>query len=166
MKTLITSLAISSLSFFAFTQTITLPETIISKTYDYSNADKSKNRCANVKKLEQALLNFDHSNIAALYDIKSDIYEVTFKTPKGKIVASFNKNGKIIKTNEVYENIRLPLSILHSIAEKFPQYTVLEDKYLVKYNFNSLNLKQEYEITLKKDKTLIKLKTNAKGDFI
>ncbi|MGC6430312.1 MAG: hypothetical protein ACON5F_04650 [Jejuia sp.] len=166
MKTVVSSIVILFLSCLSFAQTIALPETVISETLNYSDLDISKNRCAYVQKLEHALLNYNHSNILDLFDDKDDIYQVTFKTPQGSITASFNKDGKIIKTQEVYKNVRLPRMVLDVVSQKFPKYAIVEDKYFVKYNSEVSGLKQEYQIKLKNDKTVIVLKTSAKGELI
>lgn len=147
-------------------QTIALPETIITLNAEYLSFEASKNRCDYVKKIEQALLSYKHDAISELYDRKDDIYMVTFELPEGKIIASFNNDGKIVKTFETYHNVRLPENILQSISKKYPKYAIVSDKYTVKYNMKSGHLKQVYRIIIENMNTVITLKTNNQGELI
>ena len=88
---------LSSLSLI-YSQTVELPETVITVNSDYMNSVDYENNCSYVNKLEKALLEYKSSQLSELYDTKNDIYNVTFQIPEGQIVASFNKDGKIIKT--------------------------------------------------------------------
>ncbi|SEQ95894.1 hypothetical protein SAMN05421824_2672 [Hyunsoonleella jejuensis] len=166
MKTFLFSLFVLGCFTFANAQTVELPETIISINGDYFNSSDSENSCNYVKKLEQALLEYDHSELSDLYDSKNDIYKVTFKIPQGKIIASFNKDGKIIETFEKYNNIRLPHSVLKAIAEKYPNYSIQEDVYIVKFHCDDDAKQQEYRVKIKNDTTILDLKANEQGEFI
>ncbi|MBC3759668.1 nicotinate-nucleotide adenylyltransferase [Hyunsoonleella sp. SJ7] len=166
MKTYIFCLFGFCFATFVNSQTVELPETVISINSHYLNSLDSENSCHYVKKLEQALLKYDHSKISSLYDSKSDIYRVTFKIPNGHIVASFNKDGKIVKTFEKYNNVRLPQTVLQAIAEKYPNYSIVEDVYIVKYHRDEDNLKQEYRIKVKTEDEIFTVKTNNLGVFI
>lgn len=166
MKTFLFSLFLLGCFAFSNSQTVELPETIISINSDYFNSVDTENSCNYVQKLEQALLNYDHSELSDLYDSKKDIYNVTFKMPDGKIIASFNKDGKIIETFEKYNNIRLPYMVMQAIAEKYPNYSIEEDVYIVKFHCDEDAKKQEYRIKIKNDTTVLSLKTNEQGEFI
>lgn len=150
----------------AYPQTINLPETIITINSDYLNAINLNDSNYYVAKLEQALLNYNHSDISQLYDDKNDIYNVSFKLPDGEIVASFNKDGKIVKTFEKYKNMRLPLVVMKTIAEKYPAHGIIEGVYLIKYHSQKEMLQQEYKIKLKNNDSILTVKINEKGEFI
>ncbi|WP_273568067.1 hypothetical protein [Maribacter halichondriae] len=53
----------------------------------------------------------------AAYDVKSseyyqddyDLYHITFYIPEGKILAAYDKDGKILRTAEKFKDINLPL---------------------------------------------------------
>lgn len=163
MKTLFFFLFTLCFTLFGYAQTVELPETVISINANYLNSVEPENSCNYVKKLEEALLNYDHSELIDLYDEKNDIYNVTFKMTEGTIIASFNKDGKIIKTFEKYKNIRLPQVVLQAIAEKYPNYSIVEDIYVVKFHSAADDLKQEYRITIKNKDALLTVKTNGEG---
>ena len=156
---------LSSLSLI-YSQTVELPETVITVNSDYMNSVEYENNCSYVNKLEKALLEYKSSQLSELYDTKNDIYNVTFQIPEGQIVASFNKDGKIIKTFEKYNNIRLPHIVLQAIAEKYPQSSIVEDVYVVKFHCDEDALEQVYKIKIKNNDSIITVKTNKKGEFI
>ncbi|MEL0456297.1 nicotinate-nucleotide adenylyltransferase [Flavobacteriaceae bacterium SZ-1-7] len=161
-------LAVMTLVFVvkAYPQTVNLPETIITINSDYLNAVNTNHSNDYVAKLEQAILNYNHSDISQLYDDKNDIYNVSFKLPDGEIVVSFNKDGKIIKTFEKYKNMRLPLGVMKTIAEKYPGHGIIEGVYLIKYHSQKEMLQQEYKIKLKNNDSILTVKINEKGEFL
>lgn len=166
MKKLCFSLLAFICATFMYAQTVELPETIISINSDYFNSVDSENTCNYVQKLEQALLEYNHSEISELYDSKDDIYKVTFKIPEGQIIASFNKDGKIVETFEKYNNIRLPKAVIKAIIEKYPDSNIVEDIYVVKYHCNKEDLKQEYRVKIKDKDSILTVKTDKEGVFI
>ena len=166
MKTIFFSAFVFSCLTIANAQNVELPETYISINSDYINLIDTENPCKYVKYLERTILNYSHNELSELYDHKTDILKVTFEIPKGKIIASFNKDGKIIKTYEKYKNIRLPRNILQTIAEKYPNYGIVEDTYIIEFRFDEDALKQEYSIKLKNNDATLTLKANKHGDII
>lgn len=147
-------------------QTIELSNTVISINYKYLDATDSDHAPVRVKRLEGEILNYKHKELSKLYDDTHEVYEVSFYVPKGKIVATYNKNGKIIRTNEKYNNVRLPLEVMQAISKRFPNWGIIEDVYLIKYHYNKDSLKQEYKIKIKNDNKIIKVRTDEKGIFL
>jgi 3-hydroxy-3-methylglutaryl CoA synthase len=156
---------LSSILFHA--QTIELPETLISLNYKYLETQKSQSVTQHVKALESEVLNFNHKEeLSELYDDEYDTYSVSFHVPKGKIVAAYDKNGKIIRTIEKYNNVRLPLEVMQAVSKRFPNWGIVEDAYLIKFHCDEDSLKHEYKIKIKnEDQTLI-VKTDENGEFI
>lgn len=166
MKTLLSFLLLINIVTSSFSQTIKLPETLISANLDYVEASDYNSACTYVKQLENALLNYNHSELSKLYDTNKDIYSVSFKTSAGKLTAWFNKRGKIIKTYEKYHNVRLPLSVMQAAIKRYPDYSIIEDVVFVKYDNEDSTIKKLYELKLKNKNDIITLKTDVKGDFI
>ena len=154
-------------TFFINAQTIELPQTIISLNYKYLESQESKTMPLHVKNLEAEVLNYNHKEeLSELYDDEYDTYSVSFYVPKGKIVAAYDKNGKIIRTIEKYNNVRLPLEVMQAVSKRFPNWGIIEDVYLVKYHCDEDSLKHEYKIKIKnEDQTLI-VKTDENGLFL
>ncbi|TXG39625.1 nicotinate-nucleotide adenylyltransferase [Seonamhaeicola maritimus] len=149
-----------------YAQTIELPNTVISVNYQYLNAKDSDDAPLRVKVLEEAVLNYNNSDISQLYDDEYETYRVSFYIPEGKIVAAIDKSGKIIRTIEKYNNVRLPLEVMQAISARFPNWAIVEDVYLIKYHCDDDALKKEYKVKIKNEDKVISVRTNEKGEFI
>ena len=160
------SLFIFGLTTQMYSQTIELEDAVISINYKYLNAIDSIPSIKVVKKLEEKVLNYKNDNLTDLYEDEHDIYNVSFYIPEGKIVAAYDKNGKIIRTIEKYNNIRLPLVVMQAISKRFPNWSIVEDVYLVKYHCDADSLKQVYKVKIKNEDKVMSIKTNQKGEFI
>ncbi|MGB5418864.1 nicotinate-nucleotide adenylyltransferase [Algibacter sp.] len=166
MKKLVLGLFIFGLTIQINAQTVELPETIISVNYKYLATVDTDNVPERVKKLEEVMLNYKNIEQSELYDDEHDIYSVSFYVPEGKIVAAYDKNGKIVRTIEKYKNIRLPLEVLQAVSKRFPNWGIVEDVYFINYNIDSDSLKQAYKIKLQNKDEIITIKTDEKGAFI
>lgn len=154
-------------TFFINAQTIELPQTIISLNYKYLESQESKTMPLQVKNLEAEVLNYNHKEeLSELYDDEYDTYSVSFYVPKGKIVAAYDKNGKIIRTIEKYNNVRLPLEVMQAVSKRFPNWGIIEDVYLVKYHCDEDSLKHEYKIKIKNEDQTLMVKTDENGLFL
>ncbi|MDO5980852.1 nicotinate-nucleotide adenylyltransferase [Flavivirga spongiicola] len=166
MEKILFGLFIFGLTAQVNSQTIELPNTLISVNYKYLDATDSDNAPKEVKRLEDEILNYNHKEISKLYNDTDKVYEVSFSVPKGKIVAAYDKNGKIIRTNEKYYNVRLPLEVAQAISKRFPNWGIIEDVYLIKYHCDKDSLKQEYKVKIKNNTEIIKVRTDEKGIFL
>ena len=166
MKNVFIGLILIGFTFQVNAQAVELPETLISVNYKYLDAVALDHIPNCVKKLEEEVLNYKNVEQSKLYDDKHDTYTVSFYVPEGKIVAAYDIHGKIIRTIEKYNNVRLPLAVMQSISKRFPNWGIVEDVYLIKYHYNEDNLKQEYKVKIKNDNKLLTVKTNEKGEFI
>ena len=167
MKTLLSTFIACALSTAIYSQTIELPQTIISLNYKYLEYKEANNSPERIKELESEVLNYNHKDeLSELYDDEYDTYSVSFNVPKGKIIAAYDQKGKIIRTIEKYNNVRLPLEVMQAISKRFPNWGIVEDVYLVKYHCDKDSLKQEYKIKIKNKDQIIMVKTDEKGLFL
>ncbi len=97
------------------------------------------------------------------YDKPKKSFNATFKSEKGQIAVTYDKNGKLIAAEEEFRNIALPDHIIRSIYRKHKGWIVTETIYSVSYNIKK-PLKILYEVQLKKgnQKKNIKLDTGTK----
>ena len=141
-----------------------LPEIeITAVNYKYLNAVDSDNLDMNVKMLEEKVAMYDIKS-SELYRDDFDTYEVSFYIPDGKIVAAYDKNGKIIETIEKFKNVKLPENIRNAVFKRFPNWTLYKDAYLVTYNND--NNKKVYKVMIENGDKRMRLKINADGDFL
>lgn len=166
MKKVLLSIFILAVTYHVNSQTIELPNTVITVNYNYANSKDAKNTPACVKKLEESVYKYKTENLNDLYDEKDDICNVSFKIANGKIIASYDKDGKIVETVEKYNNVRLPLAVMQSVSNQYPSWGIIEDVYIIKYNCTKGLTQKEYKIKIKNEDEVITIKTNEKGDFI
>ena len=164
MKKLVLGLLIFGLTTQLYSQVIELAEVEISVNYKYLDAVDADITAKPVKLLEDNALNYE-TNKDDLYDDEYDNYKVSFHIPDGKVVAAYDKDGKILRTIEKYKNIRLPLEVLQAVAKRFPNWAVVENVYLVNYHCDKGTTK-EYKIKIKNEDKVVNIKTDEKGNFI
>ena len=164
MKNLILGLFIFGLTTQVYSQVIELSEVNVSVNYKYLDAVSADDTAVPVKVLTEKVLNYETK--ADLYDDEYGTYRVSFYIPDGKIVAAYDKEGKILRTIEKYKNVRLPKEVLEAVAEKYPKWAVVEDVYEVKYHCDKGFVKKQYKIKLQNEDKIVSIKTDANGNFI
>ena len=166
MKKILLGLFVFGLTAPIFSQTVELPETLISVNYNYLDATDLENVPNNVKKLEESVLNYKNTEIADLYNDEYETYKVSFYIPEGKIVAAYDNTGKIIRTIEKYNNVRLPLEVMQAIAKRFPNWAIIEDVYFIKYQHDQDSVTKEYKVKIQNNDKTITVKTDEIGTFL
>jgi len=92
-------------------------------------------------------------------------YLILFKLEDGVLTATFNEKGKLVSVVEKFENVRLPEAVRLSLAEKFPEWSLVKDKYLYVQKYGSVKMK-EYKIIMKKDNKIRRVVVNEDGVII
>ncbi len=149
---------------FMFSQIIKLPEVEVIN-YKYLNAIDSKEVAEPVKMLEEEVATYNLKD-SKFYREDRDKYTVKFFIPEGKIVAAYDKDGKVIRTVEKFKNIKLPKTILRSISKEFPNWDIVEDTYKVLYYDKSDVTLKQYKVKLKNMDKIVIVKFNDDGDFL
>lgn len=166
MKKLILSLILISLTFEMYSQITQLPEVVITAVnYKYLNSVESEDTDLSVKLLEEKVAMYDLKN-SELYSDEYDTHTVSFYIPNGRIVAAYDKDGKVIRTIERFENVKLPKSVLKAISTRFPNWTLAKDVYFVNYHRHNDETKKLYKVKLENDDQVVRVKLNENGDFI
>ncbi len=109
-----------------------------------------------------AAFNLENSDY---YQDDYDYYQISFFIPDGKILAAYNAEGKIIRTIEKFENVKLPESVNLAVLDRFPGWVVSEDVYLVKYH-ETKGVSHTYKITLVNGDKHLKVIFENKGIFL
>ncbi len=165
MKKLVIGLFIFGLTTQVFSQVIELSEVNVSVNYKYLDAINCDQVAVPVKTLTEQVLNYDATN-GDLYDDEFNTYRVSFYIPDGKVVAAYDKNGKILRTIEKYKNIRLPQQVLQTVAEKYPKWAIVEDVYEVNFHCDKGIVKKQYKIKLQNEDKTVNIKTDVLGNII
>ncbi|MFC4874362.1 nicotinate-nucleotide adenylyltransferase [Negadavirga shengliensis] len=110
---------------------------------------------------------------AAAYDVKEspfyedeyDYYHISFFIPEGKILASYDKEGNLLRTAEKFSNVQLPKAVERAVAKRFPNWTISKDVYLVTYN-DAKGTNKRYKLLLENDDKRMKVRIDEKGNFM
>jgi len=113
--------------------------------------------------LQEKVAMFDLKN-SEIYNDEYDTYTVSFYIPEGKILAAYDGNGRIIRTIERFNNVKLPEHIQNAIAERFPNWAFLSDVY--KVNFHGTTAKMQYKVKLINGDKIVRVKIDEKGEFM
>ena len=132
--------------------------------YKYLNSVGNAEASVNVKELERKVANYDLKG-SGIYQDEYDYYSVNFYIPDGRILAAYDKNGKLVKTIEKFKNIQLPRDVMDAVSKRFPGWSMYGDIYKVNYH-KSKGVKHEYKIKLSNGDKKMRIKTDEKGNFI
>lgn len=163
-KITLTFLALIGLSGLATAQVL-LPEVLITAVrYKYLNAVGYAADAQPVKLLQSK---------AATYDIKSseyysdeyDNYYVSFYIPKGQVLAAYDKDGRLLRTAEKYQDVKLPAEVRDAVIARFPQWAITRDVYLVNYYTDKGDASRRYKLLLENGDKRIRVELNEKGEF-
>lgn len=154
-----------ALSSQVYSQIVKLPEVVITAVnYKYLNAVDSAENSLTVQMLEEKVAMFDLKGYE-LYNDEYDTHYVTFYIPDGKILAAYDKNGKLIRTIERFKNVKLPKKVQNAIAERFPNWSMISDVYKVSFHKNNDVAKKQYKVRLENGDKKMKVKLDEDGNF-
>jgi len=141
---------------------INLPEIVIKKAgADFSVYIPDKNPDPNVTRLEEKFIAYD---LGKDYE-GAENYLLTMETDKGTLAATYDENGKLIRVVENYKNVILPSDVVYSVYKKFPEWTIVNDKYLYTQEEGDI-LKKQYNLKIKKNKEIIRLVVHPDGEIV
>lgn len=141
---------------------INLPEIVIKKAgADFSVYVPDQNPDADVRRLEEKFIAYD---LGKDYE-GNETYLVTMSIKSGSLAATYDENGKLIRVVENYKNVILPSEVIYSIYKKYPEWTIVNDKFLYTQNEGDI-LKKQYNIKIKKGKDVRKLVVHADGEIV
>jgi len=168
MKKLLISLFVLGLFTQAYAQ-ITKAEklseiVIVATNYKYLNQVDYKEAAVPIELLQRKVATFDLKN-SNFYQDDYDSYFVSFYIPEGKILASYDKDGKIIRTVERYKGIALPTSVVKSVTKRFPGWIISKDVYLINYHHEK-GVKKKYKLKLENIDKVLRVKIDAEGTFL
>ena len=92
-------------------------------------------------------------------------YLLLLEIEDGFLSATFNEKGKLISVVEKFENVKLPEKIRASLAEKFPEWKMMKDKFLYVQKYGKIKRK-EYRIIMKNGKKVRRITVNEEGEII
>lgn len=141
---------------------IELPEIVIKRAgTDFSVYIPKKSTDSKINTLQEKFI---------AYDLGKDFegfeeYLVTMRLKKGILAATYNANGKLIRVVENYKNVQLPSQVIYSIYAKFPQWRIINDKFLYTQEDGDI-IKNQYNIKIKNGNEMRRLVVLSDGEII
>ncbi|MGB1268583.1 MAG: hypothetical protein ACPG45_02500 [Flavobacteriaceae bacterium] len=94
-----------------------------------------------------------------------DSYLLVLEVEGGMLSATFNDTGKLLSVVERYENAKLPKKVRLNLAKKYPEWTLVRDKFLYVQKYGEVKRKQ-YKIIMKKDNKIKRIVVDSEGELI
>lgn len=165
MKKLILIILLLALSSQVFSQVIELKEVVITAVnYKYLNAVDSDENSMSVQELEEKVAMFDLKS-SEFYNDEYDTYNINFYIPDGKILAAYDKDGKLIRTIEKFKNVKLPKAVIEAVTKRFPNWSIVSDVYQVSFHRDNDVAKKQFKVRIENGDQKMKLKLDEKGNF-
>lgn len=130
---------------------------------DYIDQVTENSMANHVRALELQVSNFDVTS-ASGYKGKTKPFEVVFQSNKGFIKAFYDENGKVIETVEKFKDVKLPNAVRDNIFKAYSNATLLKTDYYASYKNGSIE--KTYEVTIKNNKSKIKVRVNSNGEIL
>jgi hypothetical protein len=147
----------------AFSQVL-MPEVIISATrYKYLSAVDNRELAQPIRLLENQAATYDVKN-SEYYDDEYEEYNISFYLPAGYVLATYNKDGKLLRTAERYKNVALPKSVAQSLVKRYPHWAIPKDVYKVTYEEDK-GVTKVWKVLLKQGDKRLKVKLTEEGEF-
>lgn len=139
-----------------------LPPVVIKRVgADFAVYIPDNNPDTDVRRLEEKFIAYD---IGTDYE-GAETYLLIMQTKDGSLSATYNEKGKLIRVVENYKDVRLPNELLYSIYRTYPDWTIVNDKYLYTQEDGDV-LKKQYNLKIKKGKETMKLTVRPNGDIL
>ena len=147
----------------SFSQVL-LPEVIISATrYKYLSAVDNRELAQPIRLLEYKAASYDVKN-SEFYDDEYEEYNISFYLPAGYVLATYDKDGKLLRTAERFKNVALPKSVVQSLVKRYPHWAIPKDVYKVTYEEDK-GVTKVWKVVLKQGDKRLKVKLNEEGTF-
>jgi len=175
MKTLVTIALILGINASSYSQekrtedhnegtlnAVELPAIVIKNAgKDFSYYLPDKNPDLSIRQLQSEFIAY---NLGKDYE-GYDNYLVILEGEKGILTATYDVKGKLTSVVEKYSNIELPTPVIYSVYKAYPGWQIQDDKYMYAQENGSIT-KKEYNLRLKKNNDVIKIKVKPNGEIL
>ena len=169
MKKVLLSLLALSITSFGFAQEpkdqvkeiVLEGVTLKPPNFEYLAAVQGPNTPATVKVLERKAAYYDLEE-SPIYDDSYDAYEVFFSDSDGRIIATYDKNGKILKSYEKFKDIPIPAPVRNTVYQAYPDWKINKYTYVVSY-YKDKSIKKTYHFQIENGNKKKNLKMTWKG---
>jgi hypothetical protein len=114
-------------------------------------------------------IEFIEENVYVNSNINSDkdyeTFQITLRTKKGKLIATYNKEGEILSTVEYLNNTPPAQEVRVAMAKSFPGWVITKDYYKMTH-FSGKQKKERYKLIIQKGKEKKAVYMDGKGAII
>lgn len=121
----------------------------------------NKNPDSRVMELESSFISY---NLGKDFE-GHDSYLLILEVEGGILSATFNNEGKLLSVVERFENAKLPEKVRVSLAKKYPEWTLVKDKFLYIQKQGEVK-KKEYKIIMKRNNKIKRIIVDENGGII
>lgn len=101
--------------------------------HEYLNEVQNNMTPNQVKYLEKVVSYWDLTQLEKFREQKDQPLQVTFKSPQGSIVTSYDMDGEILTSKERFRDFALPYTVSASIVKKYPNWSIGKSRYSLLY---------------------------------
>ena len=130
--------------------------TVTSPNFAYLASVQDRSTPETVKGLERKVASFNLKE-SPVYNRIDKAYEVFFSNSKGKIVATYNDEGKILSSFEKFGDVMVPAHIRRTVYNAYPDWEMSKNTYLVSY-YKDEGVKKTYHFQISKGEETKNLK--------
>lgn len=159
-------IALTTQMYSQITKTEKLSEvTVYATNYKYLNDMNSKEQASVPVELLQRKVAAFNVKESEFYQDDYDLYQINFFIPDGKILAAYDADGKVIRTAEKFKNINLPNAVRKSVLDRFPEWTITKDIYLVNYH-DTKGVSKKYKLKIENGEKVLRVKVDEVRNFL
>ena len=123
---------------------------------DYLEKNRFKQSSLEVRNLQNEIATFNLKESSVYDDTEEATYQIVFNKQYSKAIVTYNNNGEILASEEIFKNIKIPLSLRVKISKENPGWSFKRNLLTIIYN-NDARIKKAYRVTItdgKRDKSL------------
>lgn len=118
--------------------------------HDYLDRVQDRNTPGLARVLEDAAAGYDIESDRRLY--QQNIRRVMFTHAHGRVLAVYDYQGKILRSYEKFNTIRIPQKIVKMITKKYAGWSITSSTYRVWYRHKGKKVNKSYRVIIQKGK--------------
>jgi hypothetical protein len=138
--------------------------TLLPANLSYLSMVSAGTKALKVIKLQKAAASFDITT-ADSYDKNAKYHEFSFDMEDGHIYATYDRDGRIVRSDESFKDVVLLPPTRNSIYNTFPDWEVVGNKYEVLYRLGK-KTEKVYKIILKNGNQRKRVKLDPQGKIL
>jgi hypothetical protein len=139
-----------------------LPGVVIKRIgSDFSIYIPDNNPDQSVKAVEEKFIAYDLGKENEGYEE----YLLIMEVKNGSLAATYDEKGKLTRVVEDFRNVKLPSQVIYSVYRTYPQWSIVNDRFLYTQEEGDV-IKKQYNLKIKKGKETRKLVVRPNGEIL